>query len=45
MPANTIVRMKKVSNDVIALDPNTAYETPVIDNFDAEAGRYEIKNN
>lgn len=45
MPAKTIVRMKKVSNDVIALDPNTAYETPVIDNFDAEAGRYEIKNN
>lgn len=45
MPANTIVRMKKVSNDVIALDPNTAYKTPVIDNFDAEAGRYEIKNN
>ncbi len=45
MPANTIVRMKKVSNDVIALDPNTAYETPVIDNFDAKAGRYEIKNN
>ncbi len=45
MPANTIVRMKKVSNDVIALDPNTSYETPVIDNFDAEAGRYEIKNN
>lgn len=45
MQANTIVRMKKVSNDVIALDPNTAYETPVIDNFDAEAGRYEIKNN
>lgn len=44
-PAKTIVRMKKVSNDVIALDPNTAYETPVIDNFDAEAGRYEIKNN
>lgn len=45
MTAKTIVRMKKVSNDVIALDPNTAYETPVIDNFDAEAGRYEIKNN
>lgn len=45
MSAKTIVRMKKVSNDVIALDPNTAYETPVIDNFDAEAGRYEIKNN
>lgn len=45
MLAKTIVRMKKVSNDVIALDPNTAYETPVIDNFDAEAGRYEIKNN
>ncbi len=45
MPANTIVRMKKVSNDVIALDPNTAYETPVIDNFDAEAGRYELVTN
>lgn len=45
MPANTIVRMKKVSNDVIALDPNTAYKTPVINNFDAKAGRYEIKNN
>lgn len=45
MQANTIVRMKKVSNDVIALDPNTSYETPAINNFDAEAGRYEIKNN
>ncbi len=45
MPANTIVRMKKVSNDISVLDPNTAYDAPVITNFDAEACRYEIKNN
>ena len=45
MPANTIIRMKKVSNDVIVLDPNVSYSQPQIDNFNAEAGRYTIKNN
>ena len=44
MPANTIVRLKKVSNDVIVLDPNTPYETPAIDNFDSSIV-YELKNN
>lgn len=45
MPANTIIRMKKVSDDVVTLDPNTSYEQPAINNFDAEAARYTLKNN
>lgn len=43
-PADTIIRMKKRSNEVITLDPNTSYETPVINNFDS-AVVYELKNN
>lgn len=43
-PADTIIRMKKRSNEVITLDPNTSYGTPVINNFDS-AVVYELKNN
>ena len=44
MPADTVIRMKKTSNDVIELDPNTPYDTPVINNFSQDI-KYELKNN
>lgn len=44
MPADTVIRMKKTSNDVIELDPNTPYDTPVIDNFSQDI-KYKLKNN
>lgn len=36
IPANVMVRMKKKSDTVTPLNPNTAYDTPTIDNFNAE---------
>ena len=44
MPADTVIRMKKTRNDVIELDPNKPYDTPVINNFSKDI-KYELKNN
>lgn len=44
MPADTVIRMKKTSNDVIELNPNIPYDTPVINNFSQDI-KYELKNN
>lgn len=44
MPANTIIRMKKVSNTVIEFNPNEKYDNPEITNFNTNI-TYELQNN
>lgn len=48
MPANVVIRMKKISDELEVLDPNTSYNgtagAPDIDNFNNDL-QYELKNN